>query len=314
MIGYRADHRRVRLAGMLIGVVMLCAAILACSAPNPQDALQSSPTASTSASTTTVNPQATTTGSTTSRQASVVAVFSNAVTVASDSSGQASASCANGQPLLGGGFMSRFTTGGGNNGTAPFDSYPSASGTWTVSVATLADAVQLTAVAVCLQANVPVTTQVTQTSNAGPDTTVACPAGAVLTGGGFRSGGGTNVASQPSGNGWKVSTAIPFGGSASPTAFAVCATSGLSAQATQSQSKTVTNGTVASNGASCPSGQLPVGGGYNGYQPAANTYWRVFLNAPDTGQGTVSTGWMAQVQDGQFGTPSFTVYSVCATY
>lgn len=321
MIRCRTHQRLARLAGML-AVLALCMGLVACTItiPNPPSLSQStsSPTSATPSTSPSGTQAAQVTGTVSptanSRQASVVAVSSSAVTVASNSTGQASASCANGQPMLGGGFISRFTTGGGNDGTPPVDSYPSSGGTWSVSVETLASSVQLTAVAACLQANFSVSTQVAQASNGGPDTTIACPASSVLTGGGFRSGGGTNVASQPNGNGWKVSTGIPFGGSATPTAYAVCASSGLKAATTQSQSKTVTNGTITSNGATCPSGQLPVGGGYNGYQPAANTFWRVFLNTPETGQGTTSTGWMAQVHNGQFGTPAFTVYSVCATF
>jgi hypothetical protein len=246
--------------------------------------------------------------------AQVIGEFSNIVAIGSNTTGSASASCPNGMPLLGGGFIARLANANGEDGVAPDDSYPSSSTTWKVDVTTLAGGVNLTAIAVCLQANFAATTTIVQNSNGGGDTTVACPSGAALTGGGFRSGGGTNTASQPNGNGWRIATGVPFGGSASPTVYALCATQGLHAAATQSATKTVANATVTSNGSGCPSGQYPVGGGYNGYPNSSDQFWRVFLNGPDTGQGTISSGWMAEVHSGELSPSAFTVYSVCATH
>lgn len=290
MAQHGAYPRRSNVVGGFLAILILCTDLGACSISSTQSVLQQ-PTATGGAKApiATVPPTATASPTSVPAQANVVEVSSAIVSVGSNATGTASASCSSGDPLLGGGFIARLS--GGNDGIAPTDSYPSAASTWTVGVSTLADTIQLTAIAVCLQANFAVTTQVAQASNSGPDTTVTCPSGSVLTGGGFRSGG-----------------------SATPTSYAVCATAGLKAATTQSQSKTVANGAVVSNGASCPSGQLPVGGGYNGYQPSSDTFWRVFLNSPETGQGTVSTGWMAQVHSGQFGSLAFTVYSVCATH
>lgn len=302
-----------RLNGFGIAAILsLCMALGACSVSSTQSVLQPTATGGAKAPIATVLPTATASATSVPPQAHVVGVSSSIVSVGSDTSGAASASCSSGDPMLGGGFIVSLPN--NNDGIPPTDSYPSAASTWTVTVSTLADTVQLRAIVVCLQANFPVTMQVAQASNSGPDTTVNCPNGSVLTGGGFRSGGGVNYASAPSGNGWKVSTASPFGGSATPTSYAVCATSGLKAATTQSQSKNATNGAVVSNGASCSSGQLPVGGGYNGYPPSSDQFWHVFLNSPDTGQGTVSSGWMAEVDSGQLSTSAFTVYSVCATH
>lgn len=82
----------------------------------------------------------------------------------------------------------------------------------------------------------------------------------------------------------------------------------------QSVTKTVTNDSVTSNSASCPAGQLPVGGGYNGYEVSSDQSWSSFLNAPNTGQGTVSSGWMGEVSSGQLSPSAYTISSVCATY
>src|SRR5579863_1291348 len=224
MTQHSVSLRRLSGVGLAAAILALCIALGACSITAPsvlQPTATGTPSTPATTPSTTGTPQATASPTAVPAQASVVEVSSQIVSVGSDSTGTASASCASGNPLLGGGFIARTTS---NDGMAPTDSYPSATSTWTVDVTTEAGAVQLTAIAVCLQANFTVTTQVAQATNGGPDTTVNCPSGAVLTGGGFRSGGGTNVASQPSGNGWKVSTAIPFGGSASPTAYTVCAT------------------------------------------------------------------------------------------
>jgi hypothetical protein len=311
----RANLRPLRLTGILTGMLALVVVLGACSITASGGGSNQAPVATNTAAppATPTAPPAATATPTVAPQANVIGVFSNAVAVGSNSNGTASASCASGKPLLGGGFIVRLD-GGGEDGIPPNGSYPSSGTTWTVNVSTLAGSVHVTAIAVCLQANFAATMQIVQASNGGPDTTVACPSGSALTGGGFRSGGGTNAASQPSGNGWKVSTGIPLGGSASPTAYAVCATQGLKSAGVQSQNKMVTNGTVTSNGASCPAGQYPVGGGYNGYTPTGDTFWRVFLNGPETGQGTISSGWMAEVHSGEPASSAFTVYSVCATH
>lgn len=315
MFTHYVAPRAARLIAVALRILALAVALGACSITAAGGGSSQTPVVTGTAAQSgapTLAPAATATP-TVAPQANVVGVFSNAVAVGSNSSGSASASCPSGKPLLGGGFIVRLD-GAGEDGIPPANSYPSSGATWTVSVSTLAGSVHLTAIAVCLQANFAATTQIVQASNGGPDTTVACPSGSALTGGGFRSGDGTNAASQPNGNGWKVSTGIPMGGSASPTAYAVCATQGLKAAATTSNTKTVANGTVTSNGAVCASGQYPVGGGYNGYTPGADTFWHVFLDSPDVGQGTISSGWMAEVDSGEPASSAFTVFSVCATH
>jgi hypothetical protein len=263
--------------------------------------------------TSTAVPSATATA-TPAPQANVIGQFSNAVAVGTNTTGTASATCPSGEPLLGGGFIARLDDANGEDGIVPDESYPSSGTTWKVSVTTSASGVHLTAIAVCLKANFAATTTSAHATNGGGNTTVACPNGSALTGGGFRSGGGTNAGSQPNGNGWKILTGIPFGGSASPTVYAVCATQGLKAAGVKTATKTVTDGTVTVLGASCSAGQYPVGGGYNGYLPGSDSFWRVFLNGPDTGQGTISSGWMAEVHSGEPASSALNVYSICATH
>jgi len=80
-----------------------------------------------------------------------------------------------------------------------------------------------------------------------------------------------------------------------------------------SKSKAVGDGAITANGATCQTGQYPGGGGYNGYQSSSDSFWRIFLNAPETGQGAISSGWMAEIHSGEPASSAFTVYSVCAT-
>ena len=298
----------------LIGILALTLALGGCVIPSTATST-TGPTNQAPVATSLPTPLATATATPAPKpQANVIGVFSSAVAVGSNSSGAATASCPSGEPLLGGGFIVRLDDANGEDGTVPDDSYPSSSTTWKVDVTTAASGIHVTTIAVCLKANFAAATKIVQTSNGGGDTTVVCPSGSAVTGGGFRSGGGTNAASKPSGNGWKISTGIPFGGSASPTAYAVCATQGLQAAGVKTATKTVADGTVTSNGAACSSGQYPVGGGYNGYLPGGDSFWRVFLNAPETGQGTISSGWMDEVHSGEPASSAFTVYSVCATH
>jgi hypothetical protein len=214
--------------------------------------------------------------------------------------------------LAGGGYNIQLDSTTSQDGVPPTDSVPLNGFAWTVNVTAHAIGLHVTAFAVCLDPDFPVVIETVKASSSGPDASVACPTGSILTGGGFTSGEGTNVASQPDGNGWKVSTAIPSGGSATSTAFALCATKGLKAGSVQLQTKTVAKGTVATNNVGCPPGQYPVGGGYNGYSPTGDMFWHVFLNGPDTGQGFVSSGWMAEVHSGLPADSAFTVYSICA--
>ncbi len=197
MAQHGAYPRRSNVVGGFLAILILCTDLGACSISSTQSVLQQ-PTATGGAKApiATVPPTATASPTSVPAQANVVEVSSAIVSVGSNATGTASASCSSGDPLLGGGFIARLS--GGNDGIAPTDSYPSAASTWTVGVSTLADTIQLTAIAVCLQANFAVTTQVAQASNSGPDTTVTCPSGSVLTGGGFRSGGGRCGVSRPS--------------------------------------------------------------------------------------------------------------------
>jgi hypothetical protein len=296
----------------LTGALALVLTLGGCATAASGGPTNQAPVATTTAiATATLPPTATATSAPTA-QASVIAVTSSIVTVGANSSGSATASCPSGEPLLGGGFI--VEEGNDNTGISPDDSYPSSSSTWKVTASTLANSMDVRAIAVCLKANFTVTMQTAQTSNGGGTTTATCPSGSVVTGGGFTSGGGTNAASQPKGNAWQVVTGITFGGSANPTAYARCATQGLKAAGIKTKSKTAPNGSTVSNGAACSSGQYPVGGGYNGYLPGSDSFWRVFLNSPDTGQGTVSSGWQGEVASGEPSNPSFTISSICATH
>jgi hypothetical protein len=57
-----------------------------------------------------------------------------------------------------------------------------------------------------------------------------------------------------------------------------------------------------------------VGGGHNGYEQGSDTFWHVFLDGPDTGQGTTSDGWQEEVHSGEYALYTLTTYAVCDTF
>jgi hypothetical protein len=167
-----------------------------------------------------------------------------------------------------------------------------------------------------LRANFSATVVAVHSFGTGNDANVPCSAGSVLTGGGFQSAMAPVVFSQPDGNGWKVEQQFLNQGNGNPTVYALCATQGLQAALLQQASVPVAANQNGTNGAKCPQGQLPVGGGFNGYAPSVDVSWTVWQSEPNfIGQGsTISSGWAAAVQNLEQVSETFTVYEVCDTH
>jgi hypothetical protein len=169
--------------------------------------------------------------------------------------------------------------------------YPSASNAWTATELNPQSGgnVTLTAFADCAQATTAIAaTLVTANSDGNGNATAACATGQSLTGGGFNQApNGANViaASYPVANAWQTSQP----GSVQHntyTAYAICATSDLASASLAMAGATVSNNTSGSAAATCPGGQILVGGGYremNGATPIIT----------DLHFGTMQTTWIA---------------------
>lgn len=211
--------------------------------------------------------------------------------VANSAQGPVSASvqCPAGQVMVSGGYS---LTGGTNAQQADvLNSYPSSSSTWSVTElnATVGGPLTLTVFADCLKANFSVTTSIVSAGPAGGTVSKSCPAGSLVTGGGYQ-GSGQFSAFGPSGNGW---SATVF--SSSTKVYAICATGGLKAG-----SRPSATGAIASDGSgtaavACPSGSLLVGGGFSETPPSV-----VFTSRGNS----ALTQWQVQASDRSFGSAS----------
>jgi hypothetical protein len=224
------------------------------------------------------------------------------------------AACPSGEPLLSGGYSVQADAG------YIVSSYPSSAGAWTVTAHNEGNGgtggpVTLTAYANCLQANFPVTAQVASASPGVPadgnahSFTTSCPAGTIVTGGGFQGSNGNSL-SMPSSNGWTAQLSVQVGSSAAPKLFAICVSGKLAAGATPSATAPVTTSTAADLTISCPSGQLLVSGGYGegDYAGGANTS----TATPDFSQWHVQAA--LQGATGPGATITETGYAICLTY
>jgi hypothetical protein len=293
----------------LMSAAAIAVALGACGAGAGSLTLAPSPSATNTA--TPVPPTATP-----APQAQVIAIYSKPVAVAGGQTGSVTASCPSGTVLVSGGFISQLNS-GGTQGWVAQESYPVSTTKWKVSVANLSTDLHLTAIAVCLKASFAASMQIVKSTasmstNDGTLTKVACPQGSVLTGGGFQAADGLSASSQPSGNGWQTLTGRLFNGT--PTVYAICATQGLRAGSIHQATKTLGPHSTGSNSGGCAKGQLPVGGGYNGYGASADTVWNVFINRPNADNGAVSTGWKVEVDNAQYDAANLTVYTVCVGY
>jgi len=183
------------------------------------------------------------------------------VSVAGNSIGHAVADCPSGSIVTGGGY-------GGNDNLFVYNSSKTGNG-WQVYARNKTGSSQLlNAYAICLSNTKGSSSQVNQvsTSGSGIGHAVAnCPAGSVVTGGGFAGNDNLFVYnSSMSGNGWQVYAKNTSGSSQLLNAYAIClaGTNGTTNQVF-AQSSVASKG-VGHTVASCPSGALITGGGFAG--------------------------------------------------
>lgn len=224
-------------------------------------------------------------------------IQSNTVNVANGSSGTVTASCQGSDQLVGGGYYIQDS----NQLYNGESSYPSSANSWTASASNnTSQTMTLWAYADCLHANfsvgiqivsdtVSVPVQMTRTANA------ACPAGSVVTGGGFKTTPGNTgwvIASNPgiTPPGWGVATQAQFGGIIE-IAYALCATKNLAQGGNPSTTFSVPASSAGQNSLGCGSGQLLTGGGYSDIGTASFGNNLYYLDGPSSNFST----WFAEV-------------------
>jgi hypothetical protein len=135
-----------------------------------------------------------------------------------------------------------------------------------------------------------------------------CPAGTLMTGGGFTVGQGSNIVvdlSQFTHNGWQVNGA----GSGEMSAVAVCLSTPFPSLSTQwhyADASTVFGGQTTQVTATCPAGTLLSGGGFESPGYAMDQPIQMISSNPDG-----NNGWQVSLWGGV--TFTFTAYAVCLT-
>src|SRR5262249_42159876 len=126
--------------------------------------------------------------------------------------------------------------------------------------------VTLTVYADCLHANfltdisvISATPGVSVDGNAHEES-VDCPAGTIVTGGGFRGTNGTQE-SIPTANSWTAALSVQLKGTAKPQIYALCATNHLAAASKPQKVQHAVLGSGADLDVACPAATLLVGGG-----------------------------------------------------
>jgi hypothetical protein len=198
-----------------------------------------------------------------------------------------SASCQNGEQMLGGGY----SIGSSNHTYSANSSYPSGPAIWTVSaVASGSDPLELQTYVGCVRAIysldikvVPATFQVAAGTT--PQAVIASCGGGVLTGGGVQIAGAGAIpadsAPAPDLTGW---SAVPTAGSggAKGTVYAVCAGRNVDAGPSTSRAFTIGGGMDMQDPASlgCTAGQWLTSGGYRNADASADGKIVYGLNGP----------------------------------
>jgi hypothetical protein len=211
------------------------------------------------------------------------------VSVPAGNAGSATATCPSGTVLTGGGFASQISA-----QTKVYTQSKEGNG-WEVYLYNGSGSSQLVnAYAICLANTSGATTQalkqVSVPAGSTGSATATCPAGSIVTGGGYASQTSlsTEVYTQSkSGNGWEVYLNNTTGSSQLVNAYAIClsGTSGSSTQILKQVS--VSAGSTGSATAICSSGSILTGGGYASQptlqtkvytQSKADNGWEVFMN------------------------------------
>lgn len=243
---------------------------------------------------------------------------SHATNVPQSQQASAMASCPTNEQLVGGGYALQ----AGNDAYTADASYPAVSGPWTATITNnTAQTMTIIAYALCLQSAPALGGHVVQgdpTTVADGSTqaaTAACPAGEVVTGGGFLTtpaSSGVVVSSRPSDalDGWTISTKATTG-SMAETAYALCASKKHLADATHpTQSLPVPKASTRQLTISCSANQLLTGGGFSDSDAAGDGENFFYANMPAADK----TSWMVSVDNNDANTAhGATIWAVCVT-
>jgi len=229
----------------------------------------------------------------------------NQATVAAGSGGSATASCPSGTVVTGGGFASRsdrslyvYTHSQDGNGWRVYGWNSSGGG------------LPLNAYAICLSNSGGSTTQVynqvSVPAGGVGHAEVSCPAGSVVTGGGYASNHDQTLYvynSSRSGNGWQVYAHNMSGSSRLLNVYAICL-SGTSASSTQVlQQISVAANSTGHAIASCPAGSIVTGGGF-----AGSDELYVYTTAKE------ENGWEAYARNSSGISRLLNVYAICLSF
>lgn len=172
------------------------------------------------------------------------------------------ASCRRGEQMLSGGYaVDAFES------ANIMSSYPSGPSSWTISTINNASPgwIVLSVSVNCLRANVSLGAQIVHdtadiSNGTAQNAAVNCPAGAVATGGGYKTAGFVE-ASTPQASGWSAAIA----GGTRAEIFAICATKHVGATQIAGAPFTIEQcfGCSASGQAKCEAGRLLTGGGFS---------------------------------------------------
>ncbi len=313
-------QHRIRLGAIILALLALCTGCSTTSTPTTTTSSNTSST--TTVATVTIStaiPASATPTSPPAPQAQVDFAF-HEITVAAGQTISDSVSCPTGTELLGGGYVINTSQ---NALIMADDSFPANGTTWTIDTRKAAGiALDVHVEAECLQANFAAQSQIaSQTNNADGGTVVApCPAGSIVSGGGYRAAGGTTITSQPSGNGWKYGNAgLPGGSAYTFTAYAVCVSgaflaadvirqSALSVPSTNGGSQVVIKGTYLS----CPAHDLATGGGFDGSAVVDNEgFYLIGVNSGTNGPLQHPQGWGISAENTSYSSQPVQVFAVC---
>jgi hypothetical protein len=226
-----------------------------------------------------------------------------------------SASCHAGEQMVSGGYYITSA----DHGYSPYANYPSGPNAWTATVKAVGpSSFTLQTYVGCLKANYPlatkiVTADVDVAKGSSQTATATCPAGSVVTGGGFTLSAPVGVASATapvSGlGGWKV--VATAGDALKATSYAMCATRNLAVAPESTLQFNIFSQNDSEQSIACKSaGQWLLGGGYSNNDETANGKIAYELNAATADY----SRWFIQGRNVDPASPHrVTLWGVCVT-
>jgi hypothetical protein len=245
-------------------------------------------------------------------------VYTKQVTTPGEGMVTASIYCHGGQHLVGGGFDESANPVPPSPGKSVWASYPSSTSAWTVTAIGGATSGIVTMYAVCLQANFPITMVLVSNSHVIPVSSVGttragCPAGSVLTGGGFNNPGALDLlGTYPQSNGWGAEAYNASGTTTPIGAFALCATENLSGAGVATTTVPAPPYTNATAVLTCGGNKLLAMGG-DAWDASGNppTYAGIVVSAATD---LTASSWTFVLRDDDNSAHNVTLTAVCIAY